>query len=133
LPERKEEVIVWQVGLGQGPITMEVIAGRSERLRHLRKYAEGDLGNHSFYFHGPDNRLNLKAQNLVIFVQISEGLDLDTWNFHLRRGDFSSWFREKVKDDHLASETERIERRQDLQAQDARRLVCELIRARYTI
>lgn len=133
LPQRKEEVIAWQIGLGQEPFTMEVIAGRSERLRHLRKYAEGDLGSHSFYFHGPERRLNLKAQNLVIFAQIAEGLDLDTWSYHLRRGDISRWFRQKVKDEHLANETERIKRRKDLQPEDTRRLVCELIRARYTI
>jgi hypothetical protein len=133
LPERKGEVIAWQVSGGQEPLVIEAIKGRSERLRHLRKYAEGDLGSHSFYFQGPDHRLNLKAQNLVIFAQIAEGLDLETWDFHFRQGDISRWFRLKVKDEYLASETERIEKRRDLQPEDARRLVCELIRARYTI
>jgi hydroxymethylpyrimidine pyrophosphatase-like HAD family hydrolase len=133
LSERKEEVIAWLVGNGQAPFNMEVIAGHSERLRHLRKYAEGDLGNHSFYFIGPENKLRLKAQNLILFSQISEGLDEETWNFHFKRGDFSRWFSQQIKDQHLASETHRIEQRTDLIPQEARRLVCELIRVRYAI
>jgi HAD superfamily hydrolase (TIGR01484 family) len=133
LPERKEEVITWLMGSGQGPFTMEVIVGHSERLRHLRKYAEGDLGNHSFYFTGPHNKLRLKAQNLILFSQISEGLDEETWTFHFKRGDYSHWFRQRIKDPFLANETHRIEQRQDLKSREARKLVCELIRARYAI
>jgi len=55
---------------------------RGERMRHHRKYAEGDLRWHSFYFRGPDGRHNLKAQNLAIFCQIAQGIDEETWLFH---------------------------------------------------
>ena len=56
------------------------------------------MRDHSFYFRGPGDRHNLKAQNLVIFSQIAEGINEETWLFHLYRGDYSRWFREAVKD-----------------------------------
>jgi hypothetical protein len=102
-------------------------------VRHLRKYAEGDLRWHSFYFRGPDGRHNLKAQNLAVFCQIAEGIDEATWMFHLRRGDYSRWFRGAVKDSYLADEAERIERRQDLTPPQTRALITELVDARYTL
>jgi len=57
---------------------MQAQPGRTERIRHHRKYAEGNLRWHSFYFRGPDNHLNLKAQNLTVFCQIDES----TWMYH---------------------------------------------------
>jgi len=56
--------------------------------RHIRKYAEGELGtDKSFYFRGPDGSLNLRAQNLSIFLQMAEGVDDNTWTHHLRSGE----------------------------------------------
>ena len=49
------------------------------RARHIRKYAEGALGeDKSFYFRGPANALNLRAQNLTIFMQMADGVDDET-------------------------------------------------------
>jgi hypothetical protein len=104
-----------------------------ERIRHHRKYAEGNLRWHSFYFRGPDNRHNLKAQNLMVFCQIAQGIDESTWMFHLQRGDYSRWFRHAIKDDYLANETERVERRTDLAPWQTRQMIEELINARYTL
>jgi hypothetical protein len=39
----------------------------------------------SFYFRGPDDKLKLRAQNLAVFVQLAEGVDDETWLFHLRQ------------------------------------------------
>lgn len=108
-------------------------AGRAERIRHRRKYAEGDLRWHSFYFRGPDDRLNLKAQNLAVFCQLAEGVDEQTWMFHLRRGDYSAWFRHAVRDDYLADATEQIERRNDVEPWQSRQIVLDLVQARYTL
>ena len=59
----------------------------TERRRHRRKYAEGDLPpDRSFYFRGPEGKLNLRAQNLILFLQLAEGVDDETWLYHLRRG-----------------------------------------------
>jgi hypothetical protein len=112
---------------------MRIISNRVERIRHLRKYAEGNMRDRSFYFRGPDGRHNLKAQNLVIFSQIAEGIDEETWLFHLHRGDYSRWFREAVKDSYLADHAERIEQRQDLRPAETRELMRSFIEGRYTL
>jgi hypothetical protein len=126
-------VIAWFVGSGEPLFAMLPLPGRAERIRHRRKYAEGDLRWHSFYFRGPDGRHNLKAQNLAIFCQIARGIDEQTWMFHLRRGDYSRWLRHAVRDDFLAEEVERIERRTDLDPWQTRQVITELISARYTL
>ena len=73
--------------------------------RHIRKYAEGALGeDKSFYFRGPSNALNLRAQNLTIFMQMADGVDDETWLHHLQAHDYSRWVREAIKDDELADE-----------------------------
>ena len=41
---KRDEVVVWQRSAGGDPFTAVMIPARSERLRHLRKYAEGNLG-----------------------------------------------------------------------------------------
>ena len=103
------------------------------RVRHRRKYAEGNLGSKSFYFRGPDDRHNLKVANLTTFALLAEGIDEETWLFHLRRGDYSQWFREAVKDRYLADQTERIEQRSSLEPTETRHLIRDLIDARYTL
>jgi HAD superfamily hydrolase (TIGR01484 family) len=129
----RDRVVAWFAHDGALPFSMRPERGRAERIRHLRKYAEGNLGWHSFYFRGPDARHNLKAQNLGVFCQMAEGIDEATWLFHLRRGDYSRWFRGAIKDGYLADEAERIERRPDLSAQQTRALIRELVHARYTL
>jgi HAD superfamily hydrolase (TIGR01484 family) len=116
----------------------EVVAFRpspphAERRRHVRKYATGDLGeDKSFYFRGPDDRLNLRARNLRTFVELADGVDDDTWLHHLARGDYSRWFRDAIKDDELAAEVERIEGDHALGAAASRQRIREAIERRYT-
>ncbi|MGQ3684628.1 MAG: HAD-IIB family hydrolase [Candidatus Loosdrechtia sp.] len=133
LSHQPDRVIAWITGDTNPPFTLIPIPGRAERIRHHRKYAEGNLRWHSFYFRGPDGRHNLKAQNLAIFCQIAEGIDQETWMFHLYRGDYARWFRHAVKDNFLAEETERIECRTDLAPWQTRQMITELINARYTL
>ena len=128
-----DRVVVWFDAHGQAPFAMQAQPGRVEWIRHRRKYAEGNLRWHSFYFRGPDNRHNLKAQNLVIFCQIAQGIDESTWMYHLSRGDYSRWFRHAIKDEHLADETERVEVRADLEPWQTRQMIEELISDRYTL
>jgi hypothetical protein len=78
--------------------------------RHRRKYAEGELPpDRSFYFRGPEGKLNLRAQNLTIFMQLAEGVDDQTWMHHLRQGDYARWFRDCVKDEDLAAAAKQVE------------------------
>jgi hypothetical protein len=104
---QRDRLVAWFMRDGGLPFSMQPERGRAERIRHVRKYAEGNLRWHSFYFRGPDGRHNLKAQNLTVFCQLAEGIDEQTWLFHLRRGDYSRWFRGAIKDPHLADEAER--------------------------
>jgi hypothetical protein len=103
-------------------------------LRHRRKYAHGDLGaDKSFYFVGPHGKLKLRAQNLELFLQLAEGVDESTWLFHLRRGDYSRWFREDIKDENLARSVEEIEQSAKGTASTTRSLVRRAIEERYTL
>jgi hypothetical protein len=130
---KPRDVVAWFAREPEPPFAMRPQPGRTERIRHVRKYAEGDLRWHSFYFRGPEGRLNLKAQNLVTFRQMAEGVDENTWMFHLRRGDFARWFRDCIKDPYLADETERVQRRGDLAPWQTRQLILELVSTRYTL
>jgi HAD superfamily hydrolase (TIGR01484 family) len=127
------KVVAWFADATQTPFQLQPQPGQAERIRHHRKYAEGDLRWYSFYFRGPYQRVNLKAQNLSIFAQIALGIDEETWMFHLRRGDYSRWFRDAIRDPLLADEAARIEARTDLAPGQTREMIRELINARYTL
>ncbi len=106
---------------------------RQHLRRHTRKYAEGELSeDRSFYFRGPDGGLNLRAQNLLLFLQIAEGVDDTTWLHHLRAGDYSRWLAESIKDPELASEVAVIEENEALNAGESRARVKEAIDRCYT-
>jgi hypothetical protein len=129
----KDHVACWLLRSEEEPFGMRVIPGRAERIRHHRKYAEGDVRYNSFYFRGPEGRHNLRAQNLNIFCQIAEGIGEETWMFHLRRHDYSRWMRDVIRNSDLAAAVEDIERRADLTSEQTRALVCTAVEARYTL
>jgi len=105
-----------------------------EHLRHRRKYAEGQLPpERSFFFRGPEGSLNLRAQNLILFCQIAEGVDDKTWNFHLRNGDYARWFQYSIKDEKLAAEAERVAGLTALGAAASRNLIVAAIQREYTL
>lgn len=104
----------------------------AEHDRHKRKYAQGDLDDRSFYFRGQRNELNLRARNLTMFVELADGLDDDTWLFHLRRGDYSNWFRDVIKDAAAAKEIASIEQNEALSAADSRAEIKKVIEEKYT-
>ncbi len=109
---------------------------RTERLRHRRKYAAGELpADMSFWFRGPDGRLNLRAQNLQLFAQIGAGVDAGTWVHHLENGDYERWFGDVIKDDDLArvaAEARRARTEQDAPPEASRRAILDAIDERYT-
>jgi phosphoglycolate phosphatase (TIGR01487 family) len=106
---------------------------RQHLRRHTRKYAEGELGeDRSFYFRGPEGGLNLRAQNLALFLQIAQGVDDPTWLHHLRAGDYSRWLAESIKDPELASDVALIEKNENLDASESRARVKEAIDHGYT-
>jgi hypothetical protein len=128
------QMMVWEVRRGKRPYVMQLARGKSQLRRHGRKYAEGELSpTRSFFFRGPEAKLNLRAQNLVIFLQIAEGVDDETWLFHLRHGDYSQWFRDGIKDDKLADEAVAIEKDAALSAEDSRKRLRRLVEKHYTL
>lgn len=124
------EVIVWREG-NSTPFMVRNAIPNQLLQRHKRKYATGDMGPDSFYFKGPEGKLNLKAQNLMTFVQMAEGVDEETWLHHLTQKDYSRWFREFVNDEELALRTEKIED-QEGSAVASLKAICQLIQERYT-
>jgi hypothetical protein len=128
------EALVWFRRTDQAPVRIKPARSSEEHQRHRRKYAAGNLGEDiSFYFRGPKGKLNLRAQNLILFGQIAQGVDDDTWLFHLRRGDYSRWFRQIIKDTDLAAATEEVEKDEKLSAPESRARIVEAIEQRYTL
>jgi HAD superfamily hydrolase (TIGR01484 family) len=127
------EALAWFAKSGQKPLLLEPVRGSRERIRHVRQYAEGELSpQQSFFFRGPQSKLNLRAQNLRSFLQLAEGVDDETWMFHLRRGDFSSWFKTIIKDEELAREAAEIECDEAASPADSRERIREAVDGRYT-
>ena len=79
---------------------------------------------------GPTGALNLRAHNLMIFLQMADGVDDATWLHHLHRGDYSRWFRDAIKDDDLADEAESVQDGADAAA--TRTQIREIVERRYT-
>lgn len=128
------EALLWLVDSGEPPFTLRIAPSESDRTRHRRKYAEGSLPpDRSFYFRGPGKRLNLRAQNLVLFSQIADGVDDETWLHHLRQGDYSAWMRVAIKDQDLADEVRAIEAEAAGSAAESRRRIRAAIADRYTL
>lgn len=127
------EAIAWFRDSSDPPFLFRSVEPRAERRRHRRKYAEGELAPElCFYFRGPEGKLNLKVQNLTIFVQIADGVDDETWVFHLKNGDISRWFRKVIKDPDLALEAELMERG-DVAAAESRKHIRAEIEYRYIL
>ena len=127
------EALAWRRDEDSPAFRFKMAAPRGDRRRHRRKYAEGVIPEyHSFYFRGPEERLNLRAQNLILFLQLGDGVDDATWLHHLRRGDYSRWFRDVIRDEDLAAEASRIERDTDLDTHATRVAIHAAVEQRYT-
>ena len=127
-----EAAVAW---LGATPRVQRFRVGkrRVEHRRHVRKYTEGELPpDRSFYFRGPSGSLNLRAANLVRFVELAEGVDEPTWAWHLGQQDYSTWARQQIKDDDLAGALAALETA-DLPPAESRRRALDEIRSRYTV
>jgi hypothetical protein len=63
---------------------------------------------------------------------MADGVDDETWDFHLRRGDYSSWFRKDIKDEELADEAAVIEKMAGAPA-ETRAAIRAAVEKRYTL
>lgn len=124
--------IAWRPAGDAAPLLFAPRSPKGDMHRHKRKYADGDLQDNSFYFQGPERKLNLRAQNLTIFVQMADGVDDETWLHHLRNHDYSQWFRECVKDPELADVAANVEESQPDDVAASRGAIRAAIEDRYT-
>lgn len=130
---RSGKIVAWMFGREEGPKTVVISSPKIELKRHRRKYASGELGeDKSFYFRGPENKLNLRAQNLNLFIQLAKGVDDDTWLFHLQNHDYSKWVRESIKDAALANEIRDVEDGNSVSMQDSKERIIKILEQHYT-
>ena len=85
-----------------------------------------------FHFRGPAQKMDLKAYNLSQFVQLSEGVDDETWQYHLRRGDYSNWVTHALRDTALAGEIADAEQAAGLPLEQTRARIVAAIKRTYT-
>lgn len=124
-PARSE--LAHQAGVGFIGSRRSWLLGQRKRLR-----SEGGLGlEHSFVFRSPDGQVNASAESLALFAKLAEAVDDITWLYHLRRGDYSRWFREVVRDDVLASLVAELEGPEGPAAADSRQEVISAITQRH--
>ncbi|HEY0712791.1 MAG TPA: HAD-IIB family hydrolase [Polyangia bacterium] len=132
LPETGQ-ALAWSADAPKEPFLFQSRTPTTERRRHVRKYATGELDpERSFYFRGPEKKLNLRAHNLDLFMQMADGVDDETWQFHLQQGDYSRWFLEGIKDPELAEEARQVEETEDVSPSESRERIRNAIETRYT-
>lgn len=125
-----ETVLVWNSTSPDVARLARVPLPQAKLKRHRRKYAKGDLApEKSFFFRGPQGKLNLRADNLVRFIELARGVDDETWLYHLKRGEYARWFDETIGDDELA---QIARRQQDRSASESRDAITREIERRYT-
>jgi len=130
---KQGEAQVWFPKLQKDVVRVKAPRSTRERLRHVRQYAEGELSrDQSFYFRGRESKLNLRAQNLKTFLQLAEGVDDETWMFHLLKGDYSTWFESMIKDNELKRQAAEIEQDQNLSPRESRERIKQVVESRYT-
>lgn len=76
-------------------------------------------------------KLNLKANNLMFFIQMASSVDEDIWLYHLHRHDYSNWFKFSVKDLELSERSRAIEMDENNPV-SSRKEIFKLILNKYT-
>ncbi len=127
------EAIAWSRKARQNAFWFRSYRPALPQKRHIRKYAEGDLGDLAFVFRGPEQKLNLRAQNLMVFLEIGSGVDDNTWNYHLKNGDVERWMRDVIKDPSLAGQVRAIAEEEGSTANASRGAIRRAVEAIYTL
>lgn len=131
---RSADAVLWRPGFEEPPQALTVHPSTAARHRHRRKYAHGQLGaDKSFWFTGPQGALHLQAQNLMLFLQLGDGVDEETWLHHLHAGDYSRWLHHAIKDPELAEQVAAVETEDGLSADASRARIRSAVEARYTL
>ena len=80
-PEKQGVALLWSERDGSVRL-VQTLRPSVEHRRHTRKYAEGNLPpERSFYFRGKEGKLNLRAKNLIQFLELADGeLAITSWD-----------------------------------------------------
>lgn len=128
------DLLVWWRREPGPPRQVLLLPGRLERRRHQRKYMQGELREEDrFHFRGPTGKLDLVARNLEMFLQLADGVDDDTWRYHLQRDDYANWFRSAIKNPELAEAASAIARDETLDPRVSRQRIRQEIEERYSL
>ncbi len=116
------DALVWSRGDATAVEIIHTKPPRTERARHLRKYAAGNLGpERSFYFRGPEGKLNLKASKPVHLPATGRRRGRRDVGISPReQGDFSKWAAEQIKDKQLAADLAEVEANKKAGPKDTR-------------
>jgi phosphoglycolate phosphatase (TIGR01487 family) len=125
------EASVWDISR-KTPYVIRYKLPDQLQQRHKRKYAVGDMTDNSFVFTGPENKLQLVANNLMMFAHLARGIDDDTWLYHLKKKDYRKWASEYVHDESLVAAIQLAEERYP-DAQASRKIILEHIEENYTL
>jgi hypothetical protein len=85
----------------------------------------------NFYF-GIDQPLDFSAWSLEEFYRCLKQVNVESVEFHLRRGDFENWLREACKEAELANEFGRV-KAADLKGEDLRKELLKVIDAKFGV
>ncbi|MFN0056025.1 MAG: HAD hydrolase family protein [Planctomycetales bacterium] len=127
----KHRAVAWWRGKG-APFWFRRSSLQGEHQRHRHQYFDGEMDPaNQFYFRGPKGLLKLAAGNLRTFMQLADGVDDETWIYHLQRGDYADWFRTAIQDEKLAVLAEQLHRTDGVSAKESRKRISELIQKLY--
>ena len=68
-----------------------------------------------------------------MFTQLADGVDDQTWLYHLHQHDYSNWLQNSIKDETLAEEVIQIEKATEISPQESRDRIKSAIEKRYTL
>ena len=127
-------VLAFGVRDRRGAFKLTLVPSRSDQARRRQTYVDGRLpDDRVFVFRGPNAQLSLRAYNLTTFLELASGVDDATWLYHLKRNEYSKWFREAVKDDDLARDTETVESEFANDASASREAIRKAVEQRYKL
>lgn len=69
----------------------------------------------------------------MVFLQIADGVDDETWEFHRQKGDYSKWFDACVKDEDLTAAAKQIESLPEIDAREGREMMRAAIEREYVL
>lgn len=122
------QVYIYDIDNSNNSFVVNYTQPQKIQERHKRKYAFGEMGDNNFVFTGENNKLSLKANNLAMFVHIAQGIDDDTWLYHLKRNDYIDWFSAFLHDDELAEVAAEAGK---MNAAESKRLILDFITKKY--